>query len=340
MIGEEAATYLKQLQGENEAFDNALAFQMIAEDIGWSGALAPGCPHAEGAPGPTLFAQLSNAPVAAASLAQVYYAVTHDGKELAIKVQRPGLLRCVALDMFVLRLLLDAARRLFSTVADLRVIADEVGAGVFRELDVHGEAANAAEFSRRLAFLGFVRTPGWEPRYSGPRGTARVLAMEWVRGRKLQQLPPLLQRRFVDMAVEASVAQLIRTGFVRACPRARRTPRRAPLTHAPPLARLQTRTRTRATCCWATTASSSSSTSSIVQAEFSCCARLSAPVRSTFTLATSSGPSASPPNPVAVSRHWSSTSLKFLRIFVRHFRTRSTASLTSSSGIVGATSTS
>jgi len=224
LIGEEAAGYLKQLQGDNAPFPNALAWQMIAEDLGWAGPLAPGCPHAAGVAGPTLFAQLSTTPIAAASLAQVYYAVTHEGKELAIKVQRPGLLRCVALDMFVLRLLLDGARRFWNTIADLGVIADEVGAGVFRELDVHGEAANAAEFQRRLAFLGFVRTPAWDPRFTGPRGTARVLAMEWVRGRRLQTLPPPLQRRFVDMAVEASVAQLIRTGFVRACPRAGRSP--------------------------------------------------------------------------------------------------------------------
>jgi predicted unusual protein kinase regulating ubiquinone biosynthesis (AarF/ABC1/UbiB family) len=220
LIGEEAASYLKQLQGENAPFDNALAWQMIAEDLDWPGPLAPGCPHAAGAAGPSLFSQLSSSPVAAASLAQVYYAVTHDGKELAIKVQRPQLLRNVALDMLVLRMLLGGARRFWNTIADLRIIADEVAAGVFRELDVHAEAANAAEFQRRLAFLGFVRTPAWEPRYSGPRGTARVLAMEWVRGRRLQVLPPQLQRRFVDMAVEASVAQLIRTGFVHADPHA------------------------------------------------------------------------------------------------------------------------
>ena len=189
LIGDEAAGYLKQLQGENAPFDNALAWQMVAEDLGWAGPLAPGCPHAAAAPGPSLFAQLSSQPIAAASLAQVYYAVTHEGKELAIKVQRPGLLRCVALDMLVLRLILDGCTRYFNTIADLSVIADEVGAGVFRELDVHEEAANAAEFERRLSFLGFVRVPKWDPAYSGPKGTARVLAMEWVRGRRLQQLP-------------------------------------------------------------------------------------------------------------------------------------------------------
>lgn len=150
--------------------------------------------------------------MAAASLAQVYYARTREGQEIALKVQRPGLLRNIALDMYVLRLALDALRRTWGTVADLSLIADEVGAGVFRELDAHGEAANAAAFAKSLAFLGFVRAPGWLPAYSGPPGTARVLALEWVHGRRLGQLGPAEARRFVDMAVEASVAQLIRTG--------------------------------------------------------------------------------------------------------------------------------
>ena len=220
LIGEEAASALKSLQGNNQPFPSEQAFQMIAEDLGWSGPLAPGCSFRSSQAGPTLFAEISSKPVAAASLAQVYFARSHDGREMAIKVQRPGLLRQVALDMFVLRLTLDYVSRSWGTLADLGLIADEVGAGVFRELDCHGEAANAAEFERRLSFLGFVRTPRWYPDYTGPQGTARVLAMQWVRGRKLDALPPPLQRRFVDMAVEASVAQLIRTGFVHADPHA------------------------------------------------------------------------------------------------------------------------
>jgi predicted unusual protein kinase regulating ubiquinone biosynthesis (AarF/ABC1/UbiB family) len=220
LIGDEAAGALKSLQGENAPFENALAWAMIAEDLEWSAPLAPGCPYNADAPGTPLFASLSPDPIAAASLAQVYYAKTWAGEELALKVQRPGLLRQVALDMYVLRISLDLLRRTWGTVADLRIIADEVGAGVFRELDAHGEAANAAEFERRLAFLGFVRTPKWAPEYSGPAGHARLLAMEWVHGRRLSQLPPADARKLVDMAVEASVAQLIRTGFVHADPHA------------------------------------------------------------------------------------------------------------------------
>jgi predicted unusual protein kinase regulating ubiquinone biosynthesis (AarF/ABC1/UbiB family) len=58
-----------------------------------------------------------------------------------------------------------------------------VGTGIFRELDYHLEAENARDFSATHAFLGFVRVPQWEPRYTGPKGRARVLALEWVDGK-------------------------------------------------------------------------------------------------------------------------------------------------------------
>lgn len=124
------------------------------------------------------------------------------------------------MDMYVLRIGLDLLRTLWRSATDLRPIADEVGAGVFRELDFHQEAENAAEFEKKLAFLGFVRSPKWEPEFTGPKGRARVLAMEWVEGKKLHQLDPAAQLRMVNMAVQASVAQLIRTGFVHADPHA------------------------------------------------------------------------------------------------------------------------
>ena len=62
---------------------------MIAEDLAWDGPLAPNISFRAGAPGQPLFKYLSPDPVAAASLAQVYRAETHDGKQLAIKARLP-----------------------------------------------------------------------------------------------------------------------------------------------------------------------------------------------------------------------------------------------------------
>jgi len=246
LVGAEAAQALGTLQMENAPFDSSHAWAIIREDLGWDGHIAPallleglGNGKEEGEEGEEgggggeekngerdlsssssafLFREISTEPVAAASLGQVYRAVTHEGVELAIKVQRPNIFPLVAKDLYILKLTLELVRRVWKSPLNLGQIADEVGRGVFKEVDYHLEAANAEEFSRKHAFLGFVRAPKFYPEYSGPRGTARVLAMEWIEGKPLSALERAEQMHMVTMAVDATVAQLIRTGLVHADP--------------------------------------------------------------------------------------------------------------------------
>lgn len=97
---------------------------------------------------------------------------------------------------------------------DLRPIADAVGEGLFLELDYLGEARNADRFREVHEFLGFVSSPKWLPELS----SSQVLTMEWVHGRFLSELPPDQAVLMMQLAVEASVAQLLQTGFVHADP--------------------------------------------------------------------------------------------------------------------------
>jgi uncharacterized membrane protein len=96
-----------------------------------------------------VFSDLSVAPVAAASLAEVYKGTTRDGTVVAIKIQRPGLERKIALDFYVLLKLLGLAQRQFKISESLEIVEavlDEVGAGIFKELDFRQEAAHIAKF--------------------------------------------------------------------------------------------------------------------------------------------------------------------------------------------------
>ena len=73
---------------------------------------------------------ISAAPVAAASLAEVYRANLPDGTPVAVKIQRPGLERKVALDFYVMRRALELVQRRFDIAADVEqvvAVLDEVG---------------------------------------------------------------------------------------------------------------------------------------------------------------------------------------------------------------------
>ena len=105
-------------------------------------------------------ARLSREPIAAASLAQVHKGILRDGRVVAVKIQRPGVYEQVALDMYVFRLLLAGLRAYWKTDTDIPAVADEVGAGLLRELDFRLEAANAGDFARRNgAVTPFFRVP-------------------------------------------------------------------------------------------------------------------------------------------------------------------------------------
>ena len=78
-----------------------VARQVIKESLQWKGPIAPGVGADDGdtdGNSPTLFASITPTPVAAASLGQVYKATTHEGVEVAVKVQRPDALAILAKD--------------------------------------------------------------------------------------------------------------------------------------------------------------------------------------------------------------------------------------------------
>jgi len=217
IVPEDACEALKSLQTANEPFDSAEAWRVIAQETGHPGPIAPGivaegCAEPDGEP---LFRKLGAAPIASASLGQVYRGTTTDGVEVAVKVQRPGAMRQVALDFAVLVLVLKLATRAGWGNGDLDEILDTVAAGIFEELDYRNEARNAAAFKRSMDFLGYVDVPRVLPELSTG---ATLLVSEWVYGRHLEGLDRREGLRMTYMAVEAVTASLVVTGLVHADP--------------------------------------------------------------------------------------------------------------------------
>ena len=216
IIGAEAADALKPLQDQMTAFPSNDAYEQIRRTLDWDGPVCPGDPTWTGASdAKPIYAELSATPVAAASIGQVYKGKLHTGERVAVKVQRPGVLRRIALDLHISRMaLIWLEESGLNGSEGLANIVDRVGQGIFQELDYTREADNADAFRRALRFLDFVVVPRHHASLTG----RTVLTQEWIDGEPMKNLGDDDQLKMVQMGVECSSAQLFRTGLVHADP--------------------------------------------------------------------------------------------------------------------------
>lgn len=105
-----------------------------------------------GAPPATLFKHFEVDPVASASIAQVHFAVLHDGREVAVKVLRPGMLDIIEKDLTLLRTLASVIERLGPDGRRLkpREVVAEFDKYLHDELDLVREASNCSQLRRNF----------------------------------------------------------------------------------------------------------------------------------------------------------------------------------------------
>jgi ubiquinone biosynthesis protein len=133
--------------------------------------------------------------VAAASLAQAHRASLPDGREVAVKILRPGIERRVAADSDILRLAARLAERWVGASRRLEPIAfaGVVIRSLELELDLRFEAAGASELAEVMARDGYMSAPAVVWRGVG----RRVLTLEWAAGTALSD-PASLQLEGLD----------------------------------------------------------------------------------------------------------------------------------------------
>ena len=129
------------------------------------------------APLEAIFASFDEEPVAAASIGQVYRARLPDGREVAVKVQYPGVAQAVRADMQNLGMILRLMKQIAPGL-DAKATAEEVRARIGDELDYELEAQNQRSLSRIFRGHPFIFVPGVLTELS----REKVIVTEFVRG--------------------------------------------------------------------------------------------------------------------------------------------------------------
>jgi predicted unusual protein kinase regulating ubiquinone biosynthesis (AarF/ABC1/UbiB family) len=129
------------------------------------------------------FADFDEEAIAAASIGQVFRARLHDGREVAVKVQYPGIKDVVRADLKNLGLVLRLGAR-FAPGLDTKEIAEEITERVTEELDYELEASNHRALAREYRGHPFIVVPPVITELC----RERVIVTEYVEGRKFAEI--------------------------------------------------------------------------------------------------------------------------------------------------------
>jgi ubiquinone biosynthesis protein len=133
--------------------------------------------------GPDALARIDPAPLATASIAQIHGALLRSGRNVVVKVRRPGVVRQVELDLDLMRSTAALLERRSETAQLLQVnaLADELESHLRAELDFVEEAHNAELIARLVANYEHLVVP----QVIRPHVTERVLVLERIEGEKV-----------------------------------------------------------------------------------------------------------------------------------------------------------
>ncbi|MFM5981706.1 MAG: ABC1 kinase family protein [Sphaerospermopsis kisseleviana] len=165
---------LANLQDQLPPFANEEAYNIIEEEFG--------IPYNQ------VYAELNPDPVASASLGQVYKGKLHTGEIVAVKVQRPGIIEILVLDIYLLQQLASWVQKNVPFIhTNIRALTDELANSIFKEMDYVKEGANGKKFAEIYNNIPHIYIPYIYSKYT----TSRVLTMEWVNGVKITSIEEL-----------------------------------------------------------------------------------------------------------------------------------------------------
>ena len=169
--------------------------------------------------GPEVVVRLDPEPLAAASIAQIHTALLADGREVVVKVRRPGIVEQVDLDLALVRSGVEFLEKRSETaqLLQVRALADELEVHLRGELDFVEEANN----TELIADLIEDHEDLVVPRVIRPYVTERLLVLERIHGVKLEAehgLPRERAERLASSFFRAYIRQVTQVGLYHADP--------------------------------------------------------------------------------------------------------------------------
>jgi len=205
MLPEDIAREFARLQDDVPPFPGALARRIIEEafehDID------------------DIFSRFDETPLASASVAQVHGARLKDGREMIVKVVRPGIERSIRQDLGMVYLLAEMAERYSADIRRLRPtnVVAEFRKTLLYELDLQREAANASQLRRNFADSDVV----YIPQVEWDLTRRNVMVMERVSGIPVSNIDALREagvdlKWLAEAGVEVFFTQVFRDSFFHA----------------------------------------------------------------------------------------------------------------------------
>ncbi|HWI02252.1 MAG TPA: AarF/UbiB family protein [Acidimicrobiales bacterium] len=201
------AKALSRLQDSVEPFSFAEVERIVTEELGVRLSRA--------------FESFDATPLASASLGQVHRAVLRDGRQVAVKVQRPGIKERIAEDMEALAELAEFADKHSEAGRKYGFgeLLEQFRRSLNGELDYRREAANLTELARIVSKYDRLVIPEPIEDYT----TSTVLTMDYIPGRKITKMGPLAKMEFegcelAEQLFEAYLDQILVEGFFHADP--------------------------------------------------------------------------------------------------------------------------
>lgn len=206
LFDDDIISELSKLRDDVEQFDDYIAMDLLDKELGVSRK--------------EVFSYISESPIAAASIGQVYSARLKDGTDVVIKIQRPNIESTIKADIEILKRLssnLEFLKKEWNV--DIYDLISEMEMQLVRELDYKFEEVNGTKLRNIFKDSKEVFIPRIYDEYT----TKRLLVMEKVNGLCLSdisshKLSDDKKKKIVDIGVRSFFRQVMTCGFFHADP--------------------------------------------------------------------------------------------------------------------------